>query len=158
MVFPSSFRGGCSPCKMVSSWEASCEREDFQFEVIHQGETRWVPDARSLISTWLCYQEMMTLTKSKMRRFFFLHIKRTSYQRGGQLYKGKASVLASLLVLDEADVVRWKISVWWQDFQDCFHGGQRSNVSQDDCCAGQKSLINNQHHGKGTFFVQNCAG
>lgn len=29
MVFPSNFKGGCSPCKMVSSWEASCEREGY---------------------------------------------------------------------------------------------------------------------------------
>lgn len=30
---------------------------------------------------------------------------RKLYQRRGQLYKGKTSVLACLLVLDEADVV-----------------------------------------------------
>lgn len=36
------------------------------------------------------------------------------YQRRRKLYKGKPSVLACLLVLDKANVVRCKVSVWRQ--------------------------------------------
>lgn len=75
------------------------------------------------------------------------------YQRRGQLYKGKASVLACLLVLDEANVVWWKISIWCQGCHDGFHGGHRSNISQDDCCTGQKFICKNNLARIGIFVV-----
>lgn len=60
------------------------------------------------------------------------------YQRRGELHKGKASVLARLLVLNKADVARWKVSVWRQGRHYGFNGGQRSNISQNDCCGGRR--------------------
>lgn len=64
------------------------------------------------------------------------------YQRGGELDKGKASVLACLLVLDKANVVRWKISIRCQGRHDGFHGSQRSNISQDDGWTWEKGTRN----------------
>lgn len=62
------------------------------------------------------------------------------YQRRRELHKGKASVLACLLVFNEADVARCKVSVWRQRCHYGFDGGQRSNVSQNDCCREEEDM------------------
>lgn len=54
---------------------------------------------------------------------------RVEYQRRGQLNEGEASVLARLLVLDEANVAGCQVRVRRQGRHDGFHGGHGSNVS-----------------------------
>ena len=68
------------------------------------------------------------------------------YQRGGKLHEGKASVLAGLLVLDEADVVSRQISIRRQDSHDGLHWGQGSNVPQDDRYKKTQTKINVDIH------------
>lgn len=63
----------------------------------------------------------------------------TTYQRRGQLDKGKASVLSGLLVFDKADVAGWQISVWCQGCHNALNSRERRDVPQDDCCNRQSA-------------------
>lgn len=66
---------------------------------------------------------------------------RIIYQWRGQLHKGKSSILASLLVLNETNVIWWQIGIWCQGCHDSFHRGQRSNISQDDCWIREETCL-----------------
>lgn len=56
-----------------------------------------------------------------------------THQGRWELNKGKASVLARLLVFDEADVARRQVGIRCQNLQNSFHGGKGGNVSKNYC-------------------------